>query len=44
MNDTHMIGLYATFVFLIFLTVMPYFVIKYVQKRGRDGIEKKSKE
>ncbi len=37
MNDTHMIGLYATFVFMVFLAVLPYFVIKYVQKRGRDA-------
>jgi len=40
MNDTHMIGLYATFVFMIFLAVLPYFVIKYIKKRGRDGISK----
>jgi len=35
MNDTHMIGLYVTFIFMIFLAVMPYFVIKYVKKKGR---------
>ncbi len=36
MNDTHMIGLYATFAFMIFLAVMPYVVIRYMKKRGRD--------
>ena len=36
MNDTHMLGLYATFAFMIVLAVMPYFVIKYMKKRGRD--------
>lgn len=36
-NDTHMIGLYATFFFMIFLAVMPYFVIKYIKKKGRRG-------
>ena len=36
MNDTHMIGLYVTFAFMVFLAVLPYFVIRYMQKRGRD--------
>ncbi len=40
MNDTHMIGLYATFVFMVILSIMPYFVIKYIKKRGRDGTPK----
>ncbi len=40
MDDTHMIGLYATFIFLIFLTVMPYFVIKFVQKSRKRDKEK----
>ncbi len=40
-NDVHMIGLYTTFVFMIFLAVMPYLVIKYVKKRGRSGQTKK---
>ncbi len=40
MSDTHMIGLYATFIFMIFLALLPYVVIKYVKKRGRDGIKK----
>ena len=34
-NNVHMIGIYVTFIFMIFLTVMPYFVIKYVKKKGR---------
>ncbi|WP_281951412.1 hypothetical protein [Nitrosophilus kaiyonis] len=34
-NNVHMIGAYATFIFMIFLAVMPYFVIKYVKKKGR---------
>lgn len=38
MNDTHMIGLYVTFAFMILLAVLPYIVIKYVKKRGRDGV------
>ncbi len=37
MNDTHMIGLYVTFFFMVILAIFPYFVIKYVQKKGRDG-------
>ncbi|BCD59702.1 MULTISPECIES: hypothetical protein [unclassified Nitratiruptor] len=40
MSDTHMIGLYATFIFMIILAIMPYVVIKYVKKRGRDGLKK----
>jgi len=40
MNNTHMIGLYVTFIFMVFLAILPYFVIKYVQKRGRDGSQK----
>ncbi len=36
MSDTHMIGLYATFVFMIILALIPYVVIKYMKKRGRD--------
>ena len=34
-NDTHMIGIYVTFIFMIFLAILPYFVIKYVKKKGR---------
>ncbi|BCD61545.1 hypothetical protein NitYY0826_C0400 [Nitratiruptor sp. YY08-26] len=41
MNDTHMIGLYATFLFMIILALMPYVVIKYMKKRGRDSEVKK---
>jgi len=37
MDNTHMVGLYTTFVFMVLLAILPYFVIKYVQKRGRDG-------
>ena len=40
MSDFHMVGLYATFVFMIILALMPYVVIKYIKKRGRDGIKK----
>jgi len=36
MSDTHMIGLYATFGFMIFLALLPYFVIRYMKRRGRD--------
>ncbi len=41
MSDTHMIGLYATFIFMIILAIMPYVVIKYMKKRGRDSEVKK---
>ncbi|SMC09036.1 hypothetical protein [Nitratiruptor tergarcus] len=41
MNDTHMIGLYATFFFMIILAIMPYVVIKYMKKCGRDSEVKK---
>lgn len=37
MNDTHMIGLYATFFFMVLLAILPYGVIKYMKKKGRDG-------
>jgi len=40
-NNVHMIGIYVTFIFMIFLAVMPYFVIKYVKKKGRSGQTKK---
>ena len=42
MSDTHMIGLYATFVFMVILALMPYVVIKYMKKRGRDSDATKS--
>jgi len=35
MNDTHMLGIYITFGFMIFLAILPYVVIKYVKKQGR---------
>ena len=41
-NGTHMIGIYATFVFMIFLMLLPFIVIKYVKKKGRKNNEIKA--
>jgi len=35
-NNFHMVGLYVTFIFMIFLAVMPYFIIKYIKKQKKD--------
>gem|GEM_PF-2156425 len=40
-DDTHLIGLYVTFVFMIFLLVMPYIVIKYVKRTSRRTKQQK---
>jgi hypothetical protein len=34
-NDTHMIGAYATFIFMIFLLILPFAVVKFVKKRKK---------